>query len=879
MHDLRRCADATVPLRTDFARRLMASALAAALLAAAPPSFAYPVFGPEQDIAPTDTVSPQNGRVPVAATDGADFLVAWLGEGVECARFTAGQVLLDQPSIELSIPAPTNWEGPQGPLQAFWDGTKYVVVSQGSAQRVDPTSGAVEAAFVLQGAPAAGTAAVGGGLILDIWQPPATGVGLTGALYDETGSVVQGNLAFTAGAVSEWQVASTGTQFLVTWTVAGTIEATRVSTTGAILDATPIVIDAGNAVDGGVASTTNLNVAASSTGYLVTWNDARQTASVFSARIDSSGTVADPGGILVGPGNIGAAYGAWDGTEWWITANCPPPGTAYEAYAYTIAATGGTVASSIYSGITGADGPGAGIWGIAANPAARLVAWTDSELGGVLATTISPSGVGTIVKTSSGSIDTTVATGWSQQTPVCVAASSSGYLVLYEPASTSAVYGRRFQLDGTPIDATPFAVPAVLAAGTVTPCGAMGDTYYLAAQDLPDSGLYAGEVASLPTSGALAISQNAVDIPIESDAGLTEPFDEYYVTPLSMTCMSDRCLLIWELYYAFGETVATEGMIFGAGGAVIAPPFEVPTAYAATDGTSFIVESSVGADDWATVLPVAADGSLGTLVTETNVPYSNVVVGGGGVFLLASFSASTGAIYRFDGTGLPLGSPESLTVPNDDSLSNFAWEGAGKFFVGLSNGATANGAELSSAPFSGDAGVALSTFPLFNSPTVLSTSVLVASDGSGDVIAVRSQPRLVARFGTPAPDAGPDAGPDGGTEDGGDDGGGLGITDAGPDGGNEDGGGDGGGPGITLDASVDAEGGTASSGDGGGGESPDATIAPTADAAAGDAASGTSGCGCDTAGGGAGSAGAWFSVAALALFVLGRRRRARELRA
>ena len=793
-------------------RLIVAAGVLFAGLVASRSSLAYPVFGPQQYLAaPTHYVAGSQDSAPSVATNGTDFLVAWSDAGaIECARVTAGLVLLDQPSVQLALAGTAP--------QAFWDGQEYLVVSNGQAQRVDPATGALAAAFTLAGAPAAGRVSFAAGEILDVWQ--AADGSLQAGLFDLTGGEAVGNIALPSGAVADWGSAPSTGQFLVAWiTTDMQVAAARVSSAGVVADATPIAIAGSAAADGGAGSpVASLNVAGSPGGYLVSWVGGKSPyAYDDSARVATTGAVADPGGVSMAGlvGYLGTPpHAAWDGSEWWVTY---AEGESYTV-ALTLGATGAPSATVEYQGL--------GAIALAANPTSRLVA-TDFNYD-ISATAISPSGVGSVLDTDAGAIGIGVSTYPAPQTPICTAVSSAGYLVVWTEEPT--VYGMRLALDGTPIDATPFVLGAPGGSG----CGVLGDTYYFGATDLVGFNTYLGDIESIPTTGPVAITKNVV--PLTSEAGTANG-----ASPLSMACQSDRCLLLWN----DGEIWGT---IFGAGGAVLVPPFDVtylgwaaPRVVAtATNGSGFLVVETNNQDSPG-VLAIAANGTYGSFVSLPT-SYAFAAAGGTGGYLFAS---SLGVAW-LDAAGAVVAGPEPLPLANASDA--VAWEGTDYFVAqGDTSSASTVGLEIPSAPM--DAGTAtLATFPLFTSPA----AVLVASDGAGDVIAVSTQPHggfatpsVAARFGVPAtsaPDGGPDAGPgDGGSPEGG---GGLDDAETG-DGAPAEGGGGSGVDASLLDASVV---------DG----SPFGARAPTSSDA-------TSGCGCTAAGGDAALPGAWLSIAALGL--------------
>jgi hypothetical protein len=151
--------------------------------------------------------------------------------------------------------------------------------------------------------------------------------------------------------------------------------ACRVNTDGTLLDAEPFV----------VSSAADLQekpqVAFSGDVFIVVWQDLRNGVDwdIYATRITTTGTVLDPDGILVSGGSRNQALPSvtWDGNNFWIVWSDFRSGKAYEVYGSRVSADGGVLDSAgvmvtsrkivdkwgfwyhTYSGVTASRGNGA----------------------------------------------------------------------------------------------------------------------------------------------------------------------------------------------------------------------------------------------------------------------------------------------------------------------------------------------------------------------------------------------------------------------------------------------------------------------------------------------------------------------------------------
>jgi MYXO-CTERM domain-containing protein len=856
-----------------FRRIAFASALSLAVFSSAVAAHAgVPSLGPQFNVGPLDYGPFGSDNLPAVATNGTDFLVAWLGRTVSytntvyCARFSGAGALLDKDAIALSLPA-------RGTPSVFWDGTKYLVVSADQGQRIDPATGVADAPLPEWGFDTSSTTYFTGGGDGVFLQVSAIGSYLTASILSASGtfikrptlpSFVRPNIAIGY---------SSGT-FLAAWMNGGTVEGVRISNTGVVEDASPILIDAGHAsssatADGGtstaLANIASLQIAGSPSGFLATWSDARNGGDdVYAARVGTDGTVADPGGFLVATNAIdGNPRATWTGTNWWLA------WSVQNALTYSVeAASVGTDAA------IGAVTPiGDGTRYFPATPALAATATT------LFATWQTGQGaiLGRRFDLSHAPLDAAgvaVSSHLAQQTGIRLSKSASGFMVSWvEPLLNAAgnieYAGSAMRLDanGAPLDGA--LVPIFHNVPGTAFYGGMAGAY---------AAVYANDGIQIATlaPGASAFT------PIAKEPTNTGGFN---YEPLAFACMPDRCIVVWydnnaaNTYPAFAAVVMADG--------TLTPPVSVGSAdmaTATTDGSSFLVITDGGGPGGAgPVYPIAADGTAGTPL-PAQAPGS--IAWGGDRYLLLSWATTSNMLERLTAGGALIGAQESAPSFAQTFLrAGAGWDG--RAFVVFEN---QTGVEVPAIAPSTN----LTTFPLFAKATTV--KVLSVASGSALVLGAEAQgglgsPRAVVRIMTfpedsdagsssldggsdaashdaggsdgEAPDAGSDAGHDGGDD--------AGALDASTGDGGEDAGlppsHDAGG----ADAAASADGGTRSIHDAG---AADATFA--VDSGGPGAPAETGGCGCTTAGTSGGASPFAGLLAIGAAFAVRRRRRARR---
>lgn len=282
---------------------------------------------------------------PNAASNGSTYLVVWYDRrgGVSAGHLYATRLLPDGSVLDRSgILLATTISSSAWPAPAVAsDGADYLVVW---------VDGRVSAAADLYA-----TRVSGGGVVLDPGGIPI--------------SVRAGNNAFAPAA------ASNGTDYFVVWHghpgSSGGIAGSRVTRLGAVLDAGGIAI--GNAEWGRPPS-----VASNGSDYLVVWEDRDWSSSFARAARVSDGVVLDPAGIRL-PGGAGLMGVASNGVDYLVAWGGVPFDPRSHVYGARVSSTGLLLDATA---IPISTAPGAQ-WGpsVAASGTDYLVVWSDARSG------------------------------------------------------------------------------------------------------------------------------------------------------------------------------------------------------------------------------------------------------------------------------------------------------------------------------------------------------------------------------------------------------------------------------------------------------------------------------------------------------------------
>lgn len=245
--------------------------------------------------------------VPDIAFDGTNFGVVWEDRGssahVYGARVTTSAVVMDPAGLPI-LPSP---DGQFGPAVAF-DGVNYMVCCQYDAvgshdigdARLAPSGAVLDPEWTIisteknhQSEPAA---AFDGVNYLVVWEDGRATWDIYGTRVDPTGAVLDPDRIFIASgewSLSNPKVAFDGTNYLVIWEDAAGISGARVTPSGIVLDPGGIVITAAEEDQRFPA------VAFDGANYMVVWQDGYLTYDIYGARVTPSGTVLDPGGMVI----------------------------------------------------------------------------------------------------------------------------------------------------------------------------------------------------------------------------------------------------------------------------------------------------------------------------------------------------------------------------------------------------------------------------------------------------------------------------------------------------------------------------------------------------------------------------------------------------
>jgi hypothetical protein len=351
-------------------------------------------------IAVTAKINSQSN--PAVAFDGTNYLLAWSDDrngdrDIYGARVSQTGALLDTAALAVSIAS-----GDQDYPTIAFDGTNYLVAwedERGSYSDVycsrvttdgsvlDPSGKPVSTAANLQKAP---VAAFDGTNYLLVWQDfrDATNFKIYGARVTQAGVVldatgipisIQNCYQYAPG------IAFDGTNYLVAWMdhridVYYDIYAARVSPAGTVLDTAGFVIsDAAN-------TQRYPAIASNGTNCLAVWDDARNSADIYGARVTPAGAVLDSAGLAVyeAPGQQLTPKLAFDGTDWLVVWQDGRSGSfTYHVYGARVNTSGVTVDSFIVSTQSDDEHAPAIACGSSGNALAAYYGWTDTLFGSV----------------------------------------------------------------------------------------------------------------------------------------------------------------------------------------------------------------------------------------------------------------------------------------------------------------------------------------------------------------------------------------------------------------------------------------------------------------------------------------------------------------
>lgn len=241
-----------------------------------------------------------------------------------------------------------------------------------------------------------------------------------------------------------------GSNYLVAWqdNRNGTqdVYARRLTAAGVNLGSSDI------AVSTATGDQQNPAVASNGLSFLVAWDDTRTSTArdVYAARVDGSGAVLDPAGIVVSAASDvqQAVDLAWNGSTYLAVWSDRRSGSTYDVYGARVDTAGAVLDASGIAISTAANAQTTP--SVASDGVGFLVAWTDTRSGtAIYAARVAGSGS---VQDPSG---IAVSTGSGARRAPDVVARSGEYLVAWEDerSDTGDVYGSRLASSGTVIDA------------------------------------------------------------------------------------------------------------------------------------------------------------------------------------------------------------------------------------------------------------------------------------------------------------------------------------------------------------------------------------------------------------------------------------------
>jgi hypothetical protein len=292
-----------------------------------------------------------------AAFDGKNYLVVWQdnrtgpgqGSNIYGARIDTSGIVLDPSCISIATTAGSE----HNPSVAF-NGSQYLVVWQvddyASANiigtRVDTAGVVLDPSGIsictyqgFQGDPSASSDA---DRFMVVWEDSrGTDYDIYGARIEQSGTVIDPN-GFQISTAADFQanphVWFGSSQYLVTWDDTRDFDhhiyGARVTPAGAVLDPSGILIC-------GAGYSQTPAAAFDGTNFLVAWHDIRGSdADIYGARVDTAGTVLDPGGFPICTAQSGQAHPsvAYDGHDYhvlWFDLRNGTDSDVYEAHVST----------------------------------------------------------------------------------------------------------------------------------------------------------------------------------------------------------------------------------------------------------------------------------------------------------------------------------------------------------------------------------------------------------------------------------------------------------------------------------------------------------------------------------------------------------------
>jgi hypothetical protein len=512
------------------------------------------------------STAPNRQAAPAVADNGTDFLVVWedarngTTSDIYGARVNASGAVLDASGIALS----TGTNNQTAPAVAN-NGTDFLVVWQ------DTRNGASNADIF-------GTRVSAAGAVLN-----AGGIAISNA---------SGNQAFPS-------VANNGTSFMVAWHDLRSgnpysiykIYGARVSATGSVSDTNGISITPNT---NGMNAQSLPALAFDGTSFLVVWQDNRFGSTfekaagnfdIYGARVNTTGGVTDPNGILISTAaNRQASPSvAYNGTNFLVVWEDYRAGSGSDIYGARVNASGGVLDTS---GIAISDEPGNQLSPVVSNNGTSfLVAWQDFR-GGLFSDIY-----GARVSSTGGVLDTSgfaISNAANHQAAPALDFDGTNFLVVWQDfrnGGVADIYGARVSTAGAVVDnAATGRVLSNAANAQYAPAVAHDGTNFLVVwQDLRNGGadVYGARMSS---AGNLL---DATGLPISTAAGNQG-------SP-SVAHDGTRFLVVWQDSRGgnadiYGTRLGADGSVLDSGGLAISTDANHQSSPSvAHDGTNFVV--------------------------------------------------------------------------------------------------------------------------------------------------------------------------------------------------------------------------------------------------------------------------------------------------
>ncbi len=530
---------------------------------------------------------------PAVAFDGTNYLLVWEDErygttDIYGARFAPDGTVLDPAGFPISRAddqqrSPSVIFGNSAYL-VVWDDDRYGshdiygarVTTDGTV--LDTTGIVISTAAGYQLSP---YCAYDGTNFLVVWEYQGASYDLYGARVSGAGTVLDpSGIAIANGPAHEYfpEVAFDGTNYLVAWKRYYNnnhyIYGTRITPGGTVLDPSGFLVSYSGATQG------DPSLAYNGTDYLVAWEDSRNgSMDIYAARVTSSGTVLDPGGIAV----------STDGSAQY------PPAVTFNGDDYVIVWSDyRNTNTDIYGArvsVTGTVLDPAGIPVISAPNPQTAPACASDGVNCLAAcwdyrTIHNYNIVGARIAQDGTVLDEDgimLSTSAYWQEHVSIASDGDNFLLVWEDtrdSDSSDIYGMRIDQDGTVLD--PEGIPISTADGRQRyPAVTFNGTDYFVIWDDSrnnDEDIYGTRVTT--------------DGTVLDQAGIPVAIDAWCQTPPTVTSDGSNFLVVWDWqqYEIRGARVSGDGTVLDPSGFLIAVNDSSRSFPAASfDGTNFLV--------------------------------------------------------------------------------------------------------------------------------------------------------------------------------------------------------------------------------------------------------------------------------------------------